>query len=106
MGNSRHSLSISDHMVHLPFPEQKDCEGVELNVQIDHIHLLVMVVSKISISDFVGMNKDRTAIHIFNKFRHVKQKPYWVNQVWSRGCCIYTVGYDTEKIHKYVKHHE
>lgn len=46
---------------------------VELNVQIDHIHLLVMVPPKISISDYVGKVKGRTAIRVFNKFRHLKQ---------------------------------
>jgi len=36
------------------FSEQKKCEVVELNVQVDHIHLIVMVPPKISISDFVA----------------------------------------------------
>ena len=88
------------------FSEQKGCEVVELNVQIDHVHLLVMVVPKISISDFVGMVKGRTAIRVFNKFRHLKQKPYWGNYFWSRGYCVDTVGLDTEKIRKYVKYQE
>ena len=88
------------------FSEQKGCEVVELNVQIDHVHLLVMVVPKISISDFVGMVKGRTAIRVFNKFRHLKQKPYWGNYFWSRGYCVDTVGLDTEKIRKYVKFQE
>ncbi|MBM4066762.1 MAG: IS200/IS605 family transposase [Planctomycetes bacterium] len=88
------------------FSEQKGCEVVELNVQIDHVHLLVMVVPKISISDFVGIIKGRTAIRVFNKFRHLKQKPYWGNHFWSRGYCVDTVGLDTEKIRKYVKYQE
>lgn len=88
------------------FSEQKGCEVVELNVQIDHVHLLVMVVPKISISDFVGIVKGRTAIRVFNKFRHLKQKPYWGNHFWSRGYCVDTVGLDTEKIRKYVKYQE
>ena len=88
------------------FSEQKGCEVVELNVQIDHVHLLVMVVPKISISDFVGMVKGRTAIRVFNKFRHLKQKPYWGNHFWSRGYCVDTVGLDTEKVRKYVKYQE
>ena len=88
------------------FSEQKGCEVVELNVQIDHVHLLVMVVPKISISDFVGMVKGRTAIRVFNKFRHLKQKPYRGNHFWSRGYCVDTVGLDTEKIRKYVKYQE
>ncbi|MBE7546892.1 MAG: IS200/IS605 family transposase [Planctomycetia bacterium] len=88
------------------FSEQKGCEVVELNVQIDHVHLLVMEVPKISISDFVGIIKGRTAIRVFNKFRHLKQKPYWGNHFWSRGYCVDTVGLDTEKIRKYVKYQE
>ncbi|QII11694.1 transposase [Candidatus Kuenenia stuttgartiensis] len=88
------------------FSEQKGCEVVELNVQIDHVHLLVMVVPKILISDFVGIIKGRTAIRVFNKFRHLKQKPYWGNHFWSRGYCVDTVGLDTEKIRKYVKYQE
>lgn len=51
------------------FSEQKECEIVELNVQIDHVHLLVMVPPKISISDYVGMIKGRTAIRVFNRYK-------------------------------------
>ncbi len=88
------------------FSEQKDCKIVELNVQIDHVHLLVMVPPKVSISDYVGMLKGRSAIRVFNKFRKLKDKPYWGNQFWARGYCVDTVGLDTEMIRKYVKHQE
>ena len=54
------------------FSQQNECEVVELNVQIDHVHLLVMVPPKISISDYVGMIKGRTAIRVFNKFKNAK----------------------------------
>ena len=50
------------------FSDQLKCEIVELNVQIDHVHLLVMVPPKISISDYVGTVKGRTAIRVLNKF--------------------------------------
>ena len=36
------------------FSEQQKCEVVELNVQIDHVHLLVMIPPKIAVSDYVG----------------------------------------------------
>jgi len=48
----------------------------KLNVQIDNVHLLVMVPPKISISDYVGMIKGRTAIRVFNKFKKLKSKQY------------------------------
>ncbi len=50
------------------FVDQQGGSIIELNVQLDHVHLLVMVPPKISISNFVGTLKGRTAIRIFNKF--------------------------------------
>ncbi len=75
-------------------------------MQIDHVHLIVLIPPKISISDFVGIVKGRTAIRVMNKFRHLKQKPYWGNHFGSRGYCVYIVGLDSEKIRKYVKYQE
>ncbi len=88
------------------FSEQNGAEVVELNVQIDHVHLLVLVPPKISISSFVGVVKGRTAIRVFNKFRNLKRKPYWGNHFWARGYCVDTIGLDEEKIRKYVKYQE
>jgi putative transposase len=88
------------------FFDRLGAEVVELNVQEDHVHLLVMVPPKISISDFMGTIKGRTAIRVFNKFRHLKHRPYWGNHFWARGYCVETVGLDAEKIHKYVKYQE
>ncbi len=88
------------------FSERQGAEIIELNIQIDHVHLLVMVPPKVSISNFVGTIKGRTAIRIFNKFRHLKQKPYWGNSFWARGYCVDTVGLDEDKIRKYVKYQQ
>ena len=88
------------------FSEQQKAEVIELNVQIDHVHLLVMVPPKVAISDFVGTVKGRTAIRVFNKFRELKQKPYWGNHFWARGYCVDTVGLDAEKIRAYVLYQE
>ena len=79
---------------------------MELNIQFDHVHLLAMVPPKVSISAYVGTLKGRTAIRVFNKFRHLKRKPYWGNHFWARGYCVDTVGLDAEKIQKYVKYQE
>jgi len=88
------------------FSEQAKGEIIELNVQIDHVHLLAMVPPKISISEYIGIIKGRTAIRVLNKFRQLKQKPYWGNHFWSRGYCVDTVGLDAEMIRKYVKYQE
>ena len=88
------------------FSEQKYSEIVELNIQNDHVHLLVMVPPKVSISDYVGIIKGRTAIRVFNKFKNLKKKPYWGNHFWAKGYCVDTVGLDAEMIRKYVKYQE
>ena len=88
------------------FSEQLGCEVVELAVQVDHVHLLVMIPPKVSVSGFVGTVKGRTAIRIFNRFRKLKDKPYWGNHFWARGYCVDTVGLDSEMVRKYVKYQE
>ncbi len=67
------------------FSEQKNCDIQELNVQIDHVHLLVMVPPKLSVSDYVWVVKGRTVIRVSNKFRKLKSKPYWVIIFGPRG---------------------
>jgi len=54
-------------------------EVVELNVQKDHVHLIVMVPPKLSISDLMGRVKGQTSMKIFKQFRHLRKKPYWGN---------------------------
>ena len=88
------------------FTEHQKAELVELNVQSDHVHLLVMVPPKVSISNFVGTVKGRTAIRLFSKFRQLKHKPYWGNHFWARGYCVDTVGLDEAKIRAYVRYQE
>ena len=78
----------------------------ELKVQEDHVHLLIMVPPKVSISDIVGILKGRTAIRIFNRFKHLKHKPYWGNHFWSKGYCVDTIGLSEEMIRKYIKYQE
>ena len=88
------------------FSEQLGCEIIEMNIQIDHVHLIVMVPPKVSISGYAGTVKGRTAIRVFNRFRKLKEKPYWGNHFWARGYCVDTIGLDSEMVRKYVKYQE
>ena len=88
------------------FTERQASEVIELNVRPDHIHLLAMIPPKVSISNFVGTVKGRTAIRVFNKFRELKRKRYWGNHFWARGYCVDTVGLDETKIRAYVQYQE
>ena len=52
----------------------KDCEVLELNIQPDHVHLVVIVPPKISISTLMGHLKGRSAIRLYNRFPHIRKK--------------------------------
>ena len=82
---------------------QKDkMEVLELNVQVDHVHLLISIPPKYAVSDVMGYLKGRLAIRLFNRYEKLGRR-YWGRHLWSRGYCVSTVGLDEEKIRKYVK---
>jgi len=88
------------------FCEQLSSSIVELNIQKDHIHLLVKIPPKVSVSKMMGTLKGRTAIRIFKQFPDLKTRPYWGNHFWAPGYCVDTVGLNSEMIQKYVKYQE
>ena len=86
--------------------EWKSCEMLELNIQKDHVHLIVSVPPKISVSQLMGILKGKTAVKIFKSYPELRNKPYWGNHFWSKGYCVDTIGLDEGKIKKYVKYQE
>ena len=83
--------------------EWKGCEIEELNVQTDHIHLVVSIPPKVSVSVLLGTLKGKIAIKMFKSYPKLKKKPYWGNHFWARGYFVSTVGIDEEIIKRYVK---
>ena len=81
-------------------------EIVEMNIQIDHVHLLGKFPPKLSISSIMGTLKGKTAMRVFVKFPHLKKRPYWGNHFWAQGYCVDTVGLDADMIQKYVKYQD
>ena len=86
--------------------EWKEVEVLELNVQRNHVHVVVSVPPKVSISTLMGILKGKTAIKIFKSYPALKKKPYWGNHFWARGYCSSTIGLDEEMIRNYVKYQE
>ncbi|MBN3035507.1 MAG: IS200/IS605 family transposase [Bacteroidales bacterium] len=86
--------------------EWKRCEVQEMSVQQDHIHLVVSMPPKVSISEMMGILKGKLAIKLFKSYPKMKQKPYWGNHFWARGYFVSTVGIDEEVIKRYVKYQE
>jgi len=85
---------------------QKDLvEVLELNILADHIHLVVSIPPKYSVSAIMGYLKGKLSIRLFQKYERLGKR-YWGQYLWSRGYCVSTVGLDEDKIRKYVKWHE
>ena len=84
----------------------KDAELAELSIQIDHVHMIVSIPPRVSVSDFMGILKGKTAIKMFKSYPNLKKKPYWGNHFWARGYFVNTVGINEEMIRRYVKYQE
>jgi len=85
---------------------QLGCIVDELNIQEDHVHLLVSIPPKHSVSSFVGIIKGKTVILLLNYFKKLKKVTYWGGNFWAKGYCVDTVGLDLEMIRKYVKYQD
>ena len=86
--------------------QQKELvEVLELNVQPDHIHLVVSIPPKYAVSEFMGYLKGKLSLRLFQQYEHLGRR-YWGRHLWSRGYCVSTIGLDEEKIRKYVKWQE
>jgi putative transposase len=86
--------------------EWKNCEIEEMNVQQDHIHLIVSIPPKVSVSEFAGTIKGKLAIRLFKSYPQLKKRPYWGNHFWARGYFVNTIGINEEMIKRYVKYQE
>jgi putative transposase len=86
--------------------EWKEVVVEEMNIQPDHVHIVVSIPPKVSVSDFMGILKGKTAIKLFKSYPNLKKKPYWGNHFWARGYFVNTVGLDEEMIRRYVKYQE
>ena len=79
------------------------CEIVEQNVQVDHVHLIMVIPPKYAVSDVIGKMKQYTASKMREKFAWLEEV-YWKEQVvWSPGYFVSTVGLDEKQITEYVK---
>ena len=67
----------------------------------DHIHILVAIPPKMSVSSFMGFLKGKSSLMIYEKWGNMKFK-YRNRQFWCRGYYVYTVGKNEKKIAEYI----
>jgi putative transposase len=80
----------------------KKLDVIELNVQPEHIHIILWIPPNWAVSQTIGFLKGKTALRIMDKFPALRKR-YWTKHFWSPGYCCSTVGLDEEMIQKYVR---
>ena len=81
--------------------EWKEVNIVEAEVCPDHVHMLVEIPPKLSVSGFMGYLKGKSGILIYQKYANMKFK-YRNREFWCRGYYVDTVGKNTKKIKEYI----
>ena len=85
--------------------QKEEIEVLEMNVQSDHVHLVVSIPPKNAVSAFMGYLKGKLALRLFQQYESLGRR-YWGRHLWACGYCVSTIGLDEEKIRKYVQWQE
>ena len=83
----------------------KGVEILEGHLMPDHIHMLVSIPPKYSISSFMGYLKGKSALMIFDRHANLKYK-FGNRHFWSEGYYVSTVGLNEATIRKYIQEQE
>ena len=83
----------------------KNVEIIEAHACIDHIHMLVKIPPTLSISQFMGFLKGKSALMIFDNHANLKYK-YGQRTFWAKGYYVSTVGLNKQTIKKYIQNQE
>ena len=82
--------------------EQKGVEIIEAEVCPDHIHMLLSIPPKYSVSQIMGYLKGKSSLMIFDRHANLKYK-YGNRHFWCRGYYVDTVGRNKKKIEEYIR---
>ena len=81
---------------------RKDVEIIEANACPDHIHMLLSIPPKYSVSAFMGYLKGKSSLIIFERHAQLKYR-YGNRKFWCKGYYVDTVGRNKESIRKYIR---
>ena len=88
------------------FCSQQDLvEVLELNIQKDHIHFVLSIPPKYSVSSVMGFIKGKLAFRLFQRYEKLGKR-YWGRHFWTRGYCVSIVDLNEKHIREYVKWQE
>lgn len=83
----------------------KGVKILEAYMMFDHVHMLVMIPPKYSVSAFMGYLKGKSALMIFENHANLKYQ-YGNRHFWAEGYYVSTVGLNEETVRKYIREQE
>jgi putative transposase len=84
---------------------QKECRIVEGHLLADHVHMCIEIPPKHAVASIIGFLKGKSAVAIARQFGG-KEKNFTGEHFWARGYAVSTVGYDLEKVKRYIREQE
>lgn len=85
--------------------KQKECRVEEGHLLPDHVHMMLSIPPKYSVSSVIGFLKGKSAIHIARVFVG-RRRNYTGQSFWARGYYVSTVGKDETAVRKYIVEQE
>ena len=82
--------------------QQKGVEIIEAEACPDHIHMLLSIPPKYSVSQIMGYLKGKSSLMIFDRHANLKYK-YGNRHFWARGYYVDTVGRNKKQVQEYIK---
>ena len=83
-----------------------DIEVVKLNVQVDHVHMVVVIPPKYAVARVVQYIKSQSPKALKAKFPFLKKAYFSREGIWSRGYCVSSIGFNEKEILSHIKHQE
>lgn len=99
-GDLRRELRDEFHKLSI----RKECRIIEGHLMSDHVHMLISVPPKYSISGVVGFMKGKSALYVAQKY--ARRRKYRGYHFWARGYYVSTVGLNEEVIKHYIRNQE
>ena len=81
-----------------------DIEVKKVNVQDDHVHVVVVIPPRVSVASVVQYMKSNTGKKLKDKFEFMKKAIFGRGGIWSRGYCVSSIGLNEKAILSYVEH--
>ena len=83
---------------------REDIEVRKVNVQEDHVHIVVVIPPRVSVAQVIQYIKTQTGKRLKEKFDFMRKAIWGRSGIWSRGYCVSTVGLNEKAIMDYVEH--